>query len=218
MLGLGQDSNRRGWAALKSAGTFAALCALRPMKLWLLARVSFCELAMLRVTAFKTALSALVVLSLASPCLAKSKPVTESVKIDANAESVFQALQGYRNSNVYHRKLVSYDGKNAVVDEQLEGVPVLGNVHCTWEEKEVPNKRIDYTMLKSDKFVSGCGSYVIVPSGTDSVVLELSTEVDSGVKIPFAREIGAAAAHKDMKARLQAIKRLSETSRIAQRS
>lgn len=166
----------------------------------------------------KTALLAMVVLTLASPGFAKGKTVTESVKIDANAQAVFEALQDYRNSNAYHRKLVSYDGKSAVVDEQFAGVPVLGNVRCTWVEKEVPFQRIDYTMLKSDKFVSGSGRYVIMPSGNDSVVLELSTELDSGVKIPFAKEIGAAAAHKDMKARLQSIKRLSETARIAQKS
>lgn len=173
---------------------------------------------MLKVAALRTALSALIVLTFASPGLAKCRAVTETVKIDASPEAVFQALQGYRNSNVYHRKLVSYDGKSAVVDEQLEGVPVLGNVRCTWVEKEVPYQRIDYTMMKSDKFVSGSGSYVIVPNGAESVTLELSTQVDSGVKIPFANEIGAAAAHKDMKARLQAIKRLSETARIAQKS
>jgi hypothetical protein len=174
-------------------------------------------MSILKVT-FQTALSALVVLTMAAPGFAKCKAVTESVKIDASAEAVFQALQGYRNSNIYHRHLVSYDGKSAVVDEQIEGIPVLGNVRCTWVEKEVPNQRIDYTLLKSDKFVSGSGSYVIVPSGTNSVTLELSTEVDSGVKIPFAREIGSAAAHKDMKGRLLSIKRLSETARIAQKS
>ncbi|CAN5258430.1 hypothetical protein BH10CYA1_BH10CYA1_51360 [soil metagenome] len=173
---------------------------------------------MLKVTALKTALSALVVLTVASPGFAKCRAVTETLKIDASPQAVFQAIQGYRTSTLHHRKLVSYDGKSAVVDEQLEGVPVLGNVHCTWVENEVPYQRIDYTMLKSDKFVSGSGSYVIVPSGSDSVTLQLSTELDSGVKIPFAHEIGSLAARKDMKMRLQSIKHLSETAtRIAQK-
>ncbi|MBS1957697.1 MAG: SRPBCC family protein [Cyanobacteria bacterium SZAS-4] len=173
---------------------------------------------MLKVTALKTALSALIVLTVASPGLAKCKAVTESLKIEASPQAVFQAIQGYRTSTLHHRKLVSYDGTSAVVDEQLEGVPVLGNVHCTWVEKEVPYQRIDYTMLKSDKFVAGSGSYVIVPHGTDSVTLELSTAVDSGVKIPFANEIGSVAARKDMKMRLQSIKHLSEAAtRIAQK-
>jgi len=172
---------------------------------------------MLKVTALKTALSALVVLTVAAPGFAKCKAVTETLKIDASPQAVFQAIQGYRTSTLHHRKLVSYDGTSAVVDEQLEGVPVLGNVHCTWVEKEVPYQRIDYTMLKSDKFVSGSGSYVIVPNGSDSVTLELSTAVDSGVKIPFAHEIGSVAARKDMKMRLQSIKHLSETARIAQK-
>ncbi|MBI2812634.1 MAG: SRPBCC family protein [Candidatus Melainabacteria bacterium] len=173
---------------------------------------------MLKLTAWKTALSVLVALTFASPGFAKCKAVTETLKIDASPQAVFQAIQGYRTSTLHHRQLVSYDGKSAVVDEQLEGVPVLGSVHCTWVEKEVPYQRIDYTMVKSDKFVSGSGSYVIVPNGSDSVTLELSTDVDSGVKIPFAREIGSVAARKDMKLRLQSIKHLSESAtRIAQK-
>jgi hypothetical protein len=178
--------------------------------------VLFRELTKMLKAMFKTALSALIMLSLAAPALAKNKAVTESLKIDATPQAVFQAIQGYRTSSFHHRKLLSYDGKSALVDEQLEGVPVLGSVHCTWVEKEVPYQRIDYTMLKSDKFVSGSGSYVILAHGSDSVTLELSSEVDSGVRIPFAKEIGSMAARKDMKLRLQQIKRLSETAKIAQ--
>lgn len=171
---------------------------------------------MLKANALKATLSAVVLLSMAGPAFAKSKPVTESLKISATPQAVFQAIQTYRNSTQCHRKLVSYDGKSAVVDEQLAGVPVLGTVHCTWVEKEVPYQRIDYTMLKSDKFVSACGSYVIVPHGADSVTLELSSDIDSGVKIPFAREIGSVATRKDIKVRLQQIKHMSETAQIAQ--
>ncbi|HEY9679745.1 MAG TPA: SRPBCC family protein [Drouetiella sp.] len=161
-------------------------------------------------------LSAIVMLSLTSPALAKGKAVVEVVRINATPQAVFEAIQSYRNSSALHRKLVSYDGKSAVVDEQLENVPVLGNVHCTWVEKEVPYQRIDYSMMKSDKFVSGSGSYVISQSAGDCCTLELRSELESGVKIPFAKEIGAVAAHKDMKLRLAQIKRMSENTRIAQ--
>jgi hypothetical protein len=171
---------------------------------------------MFKVIALKPALSALVVLALASPAMAKSKVVTETLKIEATPQAVFAAIQGYRTSNLHHRKLISYDGTSALVDEQLEGVPVLGSVHCMWVEKEVPYQRIDYKMVKSDKFVSGSGSYVILSGGSDSVILELSSELESGCKIPFAKEIGQMAAHKDMKLRLQQIKHMSETARIAQ--
>jgi hypothetical protein len=171
---------------------------------------------MLKVIALKPALTVLVVLALASPAIAKSKVVTETLKIDASPQAVFAAIQGYRTSSLYHRKLISYDGTSALVDEQLQGVPVLGSVHCTWVEKEVPYQRIDYKMVQSDKFVSGSGSYVILPGSADSVTLELSSELDSGCKIPFAKEIGQMAAHKDMKSRLLQIKRMSETARIAQ--
>lgn len=172
---------------------------------------------MLKARVLKVMLAVAVSIALGSSAMAKSRTVTESIQIDATPQAVFDAIKSYRTSSALHRHLVSYDGQKAVVDETLEGVPVFGQVHCTWIEKEVPFQRIDYTMLNSDKFVSGSGSYVILP-GTQPgyVTLQLNSELDSGCHIPFAKEMGQMAAHKDMKTRLQLLKHISEETKIAQ--
>ncbi len=153
-----------------------------------------------------------------SPVLAKSqKFLTERIQIDAKPQAVFETLRKYRTCDLHHRKLVSYDGKKALIDESIDGVPVYGKVHCLWEEKEVPYQRIDYTLVNSDKFAGGSGSYVILASREDGkVTLELESSLESGLHLPFASEISQGAERKDMKARLSLIKRMAEEMKLSE--
>ncbi len=164
----------------------------------------------------KALLGAITLAWLASPSWAKSpKSMVETIEIDASPESVFETIQSYRTCEFHHRRLVSYDGKTALIEENLEALPVYGNVHCLWLEKEVPYQRIDYKLVESDKFASGSGSYVILPPKEQGMVtLELDSELESGSHLPFAKEITQVGARKDMRARLQIIKKMAEMTRL----
>lgn len=142
--------------------------------------------------------------------------ISESIKIEAPPEAVFEALRNYRTAAIDHRKLISFDGKNAIIEEELQAVPMYGKVHCLWLEKEIPYERIDYTLLKSNKLSSGSGSYIISnPEGHGASVLELVSQLQSQCHMPLAREISLAASRKDMRARLQYIKHLAEDKRLS---
>jgi hypothetical protein len=143
---------------------------------------------------------------------AKSKLLSsEKIQINADSKTVFEAIRTSRNSETLHRKCLSTTANSALVEENLLDVPVLGNVHCLWSEKEVSPERIDYELTQSDKFIAGCGSYIISPASKNGMTtLELQSHIDSGLRIPFAHEICTAAAHHDMRTRLHLLKQIAE--------
>jgi hypothetical protein len=165
----------------------------------------------------KAALAAIICVLFAGPTLAKSSSsLTERIQIDATSELVFDSIRKYRTCELHHRHLVSSEGNHALIEENLQDVPLYGTVRCLWLEEEIPYKRIDYKMVKSDKFSSASGSYIILPSqASGSVTLELDSQFEIGLHLPFAREISQAAARKDMRTRLELIKNLSENRQIA---
>lgn len=134
--------------------------------------------------------------------------VSEKIVIKAPPEVVFEAIRKQRTGN---RKLESFDGKRAVVKEELEGVPVFGNVECVWEEVEEPFTRINFKMLSSSKFKESHGAYILSASGDGkSTTLELQAHMDAGLNVPFAAELTKQSTSKDSKLRLEKIKKLAE--------
>jgi hypothetical protein len=141
----------------------------------------------------------------------RQKPLVASIQIKAPPEAVFKAIQMMRQSQAMHRKLLSYDGKVAKIKENLEGVPIYGSVECVWEELEIPFERINYKMVSSDKFKSGSGCWLIMPTSDKTMTtLELDSFLDTGLHIPFASELTKMSAAKDNKVRLEHIKDIAE--------
>lgn len=134
--------------------------------------------------------------------------IAEKIVINASREAVFEAIRRQRDGN--HRKLQSFDGRIAVIKENLEGVPVLGSVECIWQETEDPYNRIDFVMLSSTKFKESHGSFILSDSQKNATTLELQVHMDTGIAIPFATEIAKASTTKDSKHRLERIKKVAE--------
>ncbi|MBX9688063.1 MAG: SRPBCC family protein, partial [Candidatus Obscuribacterales bacterium] len=137
--------------------------------------------------------------------------VSEKIVIKASPEHIFEAIRKQRSNAEKHRHLQSYDGKVAVVKEELHNVPVYGKVECVWQETEQEFERIDFKMLSSSKFKESHGAW-IVTKGKDnqSTTLELQAHMDAGLNIPFAAEMTKASTSKDSKARLEEIKKAAE--------
>jgi hypothetical protein len=137
--------------------------------------------------------------------------VGSKIVINAPAEVVFEAIRKQRNSTEQHRHLESFDGKKAVIKENMENVPIYGKVDCTWEETEDPYKRIDYKLVNSTKFKGGFGSWVLTP-GPDAktTTLEFTSYTDSGLMVPFAGVLTKNESMKTAKIRLEHIKQVSE--------
>ncbi len=137
----------------------------------------------------------------------KSRMVSEKILINAQTSFVFEAIRKLRVEK--GRQLESYDGKVAVIKEELEGVPVYGKVECVWQETEIPYERIDFKMLSSTKFKESYGAYIL-KANNGGTSLELQVHMDAGIMIPFAAELTKASTSKDSKVRLEKIKQIAE--------
>ena len=158
-----------------------------------------------------TLVVALVVTGAAHVEAKEHEAVGSKIVINAPPEVVFEAIRKQRNSAEQHRHQESFDGHKAVIKENMENVPIYGKVECLWEETEQPYKRIDYTLVKSSKFKSGFGSWVLTP-GPDgkTTTLEFTSYTDSGLMVPFAGTLTKNESMKTAKIRLDHIKEVSE--------
>jgi hypothetical protein len=133
--------------------------------------------------------------------------VSEKIVINAPNEFVIEAIRMLRDQE--SRKLDSFDGKKAIVKEELDGVPVLGKVHCVWEEVEESAEKIIFKLLSSTKFKESYGAYTLSSAG-EHTTLEIQVHLDAGLSIPFAAELTKTNTSKDTKVRLEKIKKLAE--------
>jgi len=140
------------------------------------------------------------------------KYVTEHIVVNTPPEYVFHAIRKMRDQDRYGRKTLTYDGKVATVDEQMHGVAIYGNVHCVWQESEKPYESIEYKILSSDHFKSASGRYILTPSADNKTTsVEVSTTMDSGLRIPLGDNITRMNVAKDSKERLARMKQAAET-------
>lgn len=131
--------------------------------------------------------------------------VTQSILINAAPKFVFEAIQHARQADA--RKLLSYDGSDATIEEKFMTLPVVGAATCTYIEHEIPNLQgIEYHLINSDRFTVFQGRWSLTP-GKDgkSTLVELTNVMDPGIRIPFWQEITKMAAGKSVKRRLDEV-------------
>ncbi len=135
---------------------------------------------------------------------------TNEIVIHASRERVWQAIIARRTSSV-KRKELSHTNKQAMVQEEFPGCPILGDIKITYVEVETqPLQRMDYHMVESNQFKAFEGHYLLKNSPDDSAtVLQLTSTVDPGIRIPFWRDIARGQANRDVKATLREIAQLA---------
>ena len=149
------------------------------------------------------------------PGLAKCarRGVSASVTVNASVSQVWQAIVSLRSAEPNRRKLVSYENKQAVLEEKFCSLPIIGGAVCTYVECEEPHKRIDYHLVSSNRFKAFEGAWTLAPSADgQGTVVHLSSYLETGVKIPFAREITNTAAMHDIERRLSFVKQHAESA------
>lgn len=165
----------------------------------------------------KTTLIALAMLSLVSPAMAATDTdndtVFSTVMVSASPQAVFEAIQMQRQVDPA-RKQVSYSGAEAVIDENFSGLPVIGSAKCLYKEVENSPARIEYRMVSSNKFKRFEGCWTLTPvDGGRKTELRLSTYLETGVHVPFARQITNCSVRKDVLRRLSRVKNLAEAQK-----
>jgi len=187
----------------------------------------FSDVALYNMIKQKSLFSLLALLILATttyqaplPCSAagqSSTAVERSLVIKASAKTVFEGIQSSRTDDPMRRHMISHNQDVAVIDEKIPNLPVIGNAHLIYKEIEVPFKRIDYLLVSSDKFKVFEGSWELIPldnGRSTKVVLKSFSEIK--IWTPFAKELSASSAVKDINRRLANLKHFCEESDVRQ--
>lgn len=152
---------------------------------------------------------------LALPAQARAhKPVEATMVIKAPPEEVFQLIQESRNREPHRRKLISHENGVAVIEEKFDDLPIIGKTTCTYKEVETPGKKIEFTMVNSDKLKAFEGVWDLSPlDGGKATLVKLSSYTEPKLNVPFAKEIACNSALKDVHRRLANLKHWSEESK-----
>ncbi len=169
-----------------------------------------------RFSGVKVSLIALAVTALVSPAMAagnaQEDSVFSTVMVSASPQTVYEAIKMQRQVDPA-RKLVSYQGAEAVIDENFSGLPVIGSAKCLYKEVESSPGRVEFQMVSSDKFKRFEGCWTLTPlEGGRRTELKLSSYLETGVHVPFARQITNCSVRKDVLRRLGRVKVLAEAT------
>lgn len=136
---------------------------------------------------------------------------TGSVVIKASPEIVWQSVHDERASDpdLAYSKVLEKGENESRLEQKFTFLPVIGTAVCEMRNWEVPLQRIDYKMIKSDRFKSMEGSWVLTPMDNGQTKLELSTNLDMGLPVPRAMVNGIAS--KRITVRLKHVKDMAES-------
>ncbi len=139
--------------------------------------------------------------------------VVSKIFVRATPEEVFDAIRLYRHSDSEKRSVIEEGNGRATIKEKFAGLPILGDVDCTYEEVETPYSRIEYQLISSEKLKIFEGNWTLTPvSEGDSkgTLVRLTSYVDSNVQVPAKDFLQHISAHEDIHKRLVYVKRMAE--------
>lgn len=145
---------------------------------------------------------------------------SSSIIVKAKPEVVYNAILKLREETKDTVKELSRDGQNAcVLEETFENLPVIGQAKCVYKEVYVPYKKIEYNLVRSDKFKSFEGKWTLTPMDDGQCTnLALSSYVDLDIPVPFGKQLTKMQTARGVKKRLKMVKLACEQTTIASQS
>lgn len=137
------------------------------------------------------------------------------VHISAPPHIVWETVHEERKTDpdLAYSKVLETSGHNSVLEQKFQLIPFVGTSVCVMKNSEVPGHRIDYSLVKSDRFKALEGTWIVSANPDGSTILELSSYIDMGLPVP--RGMLEAVASKKLAGRLQNIRKMAEKSRPA---
>jgi hypothetical protein len=145
--------------------------------------------------------------------------VKAKILIKASPHVVWETVHEERqhDPDLAYSKILEQGNNEATLEQKFALIPIVGTSVCVMKNYEVPLQRIDYNMIKSDRFKALEGSWVLTPAEeAGSTYLELSSHLDMGLPIP--RQLVENGTAKKLQRRLSNVKNMAEAtqSRLAQ--
>ena len=139
--------------------------------------------------------------------------VSASVVINATPEVVWETVHVERNHDpdLAYSKILEQGKNECRLEQKFTFIPMFGTAVCEMQDKEVPFERIDYKMIKSDRFKAMEGSWVLTPMEGGKTRLDLSTNLDMGLPVP--RAMVNSITSKKLARRLAHVKTMAEKTK-----
>lgn len=168
----------------------------------------------IRKSCLQIATVALVVMQL--PAVARVQ-VEDSITIDADMETVWQALKDYqREQKLFNKKIVDQKGNDTTIQEEFLKVPVVGTASLNYVESRKGNDRVDYWLTGSKLLNVFKGSWQLSKNEEGGTTIKLTTDIDSWMLVPMKNKLLRSHTAAGMKKRLSYVKTHAE--RLSQQS
>ena len=140
----------------------------------------------------------------------KTHHAKASLLIKAPPEIVWSAILDVPESDdMAYSKQLERKGNVSIIEEKYVKLPIIGDAIAVIKQTEDPFKRIDYELIRSDKFKALEGTWTLTPMDNGKhTLVELSSYTDAGVPIP--RFIVDITTKQRVKGRLQEVQTFVE--------
>lgn len=142
---------------------------------------------------------------------ADKKGVNADAKVMASPELTYEALRSLRDDDPSGCRVLSTGENESVVEETFDGLPLLGQAICVYRETYEPLKKLSFKMIRSDKLKAFEGEWTLqaVDNGQHTLV-NLRSYIDTGIKLPFTKQITEMASSSEVKQQLADLKKSAE--------
>jgi ribosome-associated toxin RatA of RatAB toxin-antitoxin module len=133
------------------------------------------------------------------------------ILIKAPPKTVWETVHEERKKDpdLAYSKVLEQGVNECRLEQKFQLIPVIGTAVCEMHNSEVPLQRIDYKLLKSDRFKAMEGSWVLTPTEDGRhTMLELSTHLDMGIPVPGP--LMTSVTSKKLSKRLSNVKKMAE--------
>lgn len=137
--------------------------------------------------------------------------VNVQAKVHAPIKVTYEALRNLLVEDPDGTKILSSNEHECVVEEIFDKLPVIGQAVCVYKETyDAPNK-VAFKMIRSDKLKAFEGEWTLteIENGKATLV-KLHSYVDTGLKIPFAKQMTQMASSGEVKQHLEVLKKQAE--------
>lgn len=137
--------------------------------------------------------------------------VKGTIEIKASPTEVWEAVHKERanDPDLAYSKVIQTKGNRVLIEQKWHALPVIGEATCMLVTEETPLKRIDYKLVKSDKFKDMAGSWVLNSKKSGHTTLELYSLLDTG--LPYSQGIINSVLQEKINKRLLRVKTAAET-------
>lgn len=116
----------------------------------------------------------------------KAHHAKASLLIKAPPEQVWDMILNVEDSeDTAYSKTLERKGNVSIIEEKYIKLPIIGEAVAVIKQMEEPFKRIDFELIRSDKFKAMEGSWILTPmeNGKHTMV-ELTSYTDTGIPVP----------------------------------